>query len=194
MLSKEEQTKINRLKTKETSFIEDKAVDMSMSENSEMLHSSVRILRILVKVYSNDILELQRDIACNPVDEKSIAMLTIWNVTDEQIEFLKEGKVIRLKNLCVKNALIDNILQVSAYPKKTSIESLSSPWLVKDLRSIGYTPREYQSISRMNDISKKTKTYIKVRSLSFSSITCLIKFCMSCTLPFGCGRLKTLPY
>ena len=51
MLSKEEQTKINRLKTKQISFIKDKvrkAVDMSMSENSEMLHSSVRILQILV--------------------------------------------------------------------------------------------------------------------------------------------------
>ena len=75
---------------------------MSMSENSEMLHSSVRILRILVKVYSNDILEPQRDIACNPVDEKNIVMLTIWNVTDEQIEFLKEGKVIRLKTSVLK--------------------------------------------------------------------------------------------
>ena len=88
MLSKEEQTKIDRLETKWISFIEDKvqkAVDVSMSENSEMLHSSVSILRILVKGYSNDILEPQRDIACNPVDEKNIAMLTIWNVTDEQI-------------------------------------------------------------------------------------------------------------
>ena len=136
MLSKEEQTKIDRLKTKQISFIKNKvrkAVDMSMSENLEMLHSSVRSLRILVKSYPNDILESQRDIACNPVDEKSIAMLTIWNVTDEQIEFLKEGKVIRLKNLCDKNALIDNILQVSVYPKKASIESLSGPWLMKDL-------------------------------------------------------------
>ena len=139
-----------------------KAVDVSMSENSEMLHSSVSILRILVKGYSNDILEPQRDIACNPVDEKNIAMLTIWNVTDEQIEFLKEGKVIRLKKLCVKNVLIESILQVNAYPKKTSIESLSNPWLMKDLRSIGYTPREYQSISRMNDILKKTNIYIKL--------------------------------
>ena len=63
MMSKEEQKKIDRLKTKQKSFIEDKvqkAVDMSMSDNSEMLHSSVRILRILVKVYSNDILEPQR--------------------------------------------------------------------------------------------------------------------------------------
>ena len=58
---------------------------MSMSENLEILHSSVRILRILVKVYSNDILEPQRDIACNPVDEKHITILTIWNVTDDQI-------------------------------------------------------------------------------------------------------------
>jgi len=180
MLSKEEQTRIDRLKTKQISLIEDKvrkAVDMSMSENSEMLHTSVRILRILVKGYSNDILQPQRDIACNPVDEKNIAMLTIWNVTDEQIEFLKEGKVIRLKNLCVKNALIDNILQVSAYPKKTSIESLSSPWLVKDLRSIGYTPREYQSISRMNDISKKTKTYIKLEEQDCTGYLLKTQFC-----------------
>ena len=88
MLSKEEQTKIDRLERKWISFIEDevrKAVDVSMSEISEMLHSSVSILRILVKGYSNDILEPPRDIACNPVDEKNIAMLTIWNVTDEQI-------------------------------------------------------------------------------------------------------------
>ena len=55
---------------------------MSMSENSEMLHSSVRILRILVKVYSNDILEPQRDIAYN---EKNITILTILIVTDDQI-------------------------------------------------------------------------------------------------------------
>lgn len=62
----------------------------------------------------------------------------------------------------LRNALINSILQVSAHPKKTSIESLSSSWLMKDLRSIGHTPREYQSLSRMNDISKKTKTYIKL--------------------------------
>lgn len=51
-----------------------------------------------------------------PAEKKltEMAMLTLWNPTDEQIEAIREGNILRIKNLGVGNNRYDGLLQLMA--------------------------------------------------------------------------------
>jgi len=129
-----------------------KAIDSMLNLNNEMKRSSKRFLRVHVKDTS------RKNDGKNKSTQKYVdmgAILTIWNVSESQIECLKEGKLINFTHLDVKSILYDGMLQLVASTRTSMKYTYHQPSL-KDLVTYGYRPRHYSSMTRFQIISKKT--------------------------------------
>ena len=90
------------------------------------------------------------------IDTQPSAELTVWSVSDDLDELLKEGTVLQMKNLGVKEKNREGLLQLSA-GSKTKMDPLS-----KDSRQLllhsGYETRRPKSLIKINLISKKMES------------------------------------
>jgi hypothetical protein len=84
------------------------------------------------------------------------AELTVWRVSDEQFELLKEGTVVRMKNLGVKEKSLDGLLQLRASPETVMVPLADES--KRQLAQSGYEERRPKSLIKINLMSKKMKT------------------------------------
>jgi len=90
------------------------------------------------------------------VSTQTSAELTVWRVSDEQFELLKEGTVVRMKNLGVKEKSRDGILQLRAGPETVMVPL--SDESKRQLAQSGYEERRPKSLIKIYLMSKKMET------------------------------------
>lgn len=124
-----------------------KYIGDSMKEESAPERTSNPYVKMLVKTYHSD---------RTFVSTQAAAEMTVWRVSDEQLDMLKEGAVIRMTNLGVKEKCRDGFLQFQA-----SSETLMVPLSDESKRQLaqsGYEERRPRSILKINLMSKKMGT------------------------------------
>ena len=79
------------------------------------------------------------------------ATLTLWNHTEEQLALLKEGTVLRVQNLSVRDSKYEGLLQLTAGAK-----TLMGPSPSGKLEQLpGYIPRRFTKLVAVHAMSKK---------------------------------------
>jgi hypothetical protein len=127
-----------------------KSIEDSVKDQSPLERTSVPYIRVLVKSLRRSKQKVRR----LAKKQNIAAELTIWRVSEEQLHLMKEGTVVRMKNVCVRSDH-DGILQLSANGD-THTESLSSQSTQIQLIRSGYEERRPKSLIHINLIAKKS--------------------------------------
>lgn len=143
-----------------------KSIEGSVKDHSLVERTSVPYLRVLVKsVYRS------KHKGRRAKKRSMTAELTIWRVSEEQLQLLKEGIAIRIKNVSVR-CDHDGILQLSA-KGDTHMESLAiQPTHIQLIRS-GYEERHPKSLIYINLIAKKCEPNHLEREVDV--VACIVK-------------------
>ena len=128
-----------------------KSIEDSMKDSSSSKRTSVPYLKVHVKAFCRS-----KYTPKNLEAQTMSAELKVWRVSEEQLHVLKEGTVVRMKNLDVK-AGRDGLLQLSASPE-TPMEPLSREPTQYELIQSGYEERCSKSLIRLNLMSKNLIT------------------------------------
>ena len=174
-LSIDGRNEIDKWKDKREFMVQDrtrKEIDTLLQDDASLFRSSIPFLKLFVKAHHKD--NLNRGDA---VKERNCAILTIWRVSESQIEILKEGNIIRFKSLAVKDVLHDGFLQLNANCK-TPMQLLSQKInTTTNLKNIGYNPRTLLPISKIHLLAKKSKyvSHIDHRAPTIDTVAYLLK-------------------
>ena len=159
-LSKEDKLIVDRWEERRNSMITDmtrRVVDAKMQSNPSLTRSSISFLRITVKALQNQQPHMDNindeDDAVGIPNHPS-ATLTVWRMSEDQSNALKEGSVVRIKDLGVKSELRDDMLQFSANDK-TRIQLLPKQPSSRQLQLSGFTKRAFAPIVRAHVLSRK---------------------------------------
>lgn len=155
-LPNEKKMAITRWEGKRSILLQDmtrKEVDAELECHSSLNRSSIPFIRVCVKSYRR----WRPGLAQKMFDdnERSCgAILTVHRVTEEQLNLLKEGSVIRLKNIKVKPNLQHGLLQLTLMSSSQLQAVLPQP-SPEETRLSGYTKRSYLSIAKTHVLSRK---------------------------------------
>merc|ERR1712127_719851 len=119
-----------------------KSIEDSLKDHSSSERTSEQYIKVLVKAYCHA-KQTQHNISL-----EMSADLTIWRVSEEQLQLMREGTVVRMKNLGVKSDR-DGLLQLSAN-SDTLMESFPSDTTQYQLIQSGYEERCPRSLIRIN--------------------------------------------
>ena len=163
-LSRDDKATVDRWEERRSSMINDmtrRRIDAKMQSNVSLFRSSTPFLRITVKSLQNspppssttdDDEDKERIIPNQPS-----ATLTVWRMTEDQSNILKEGTVIRIKDLAVKSELRDEMLQFSANDK-TRMQALVQQPSSRQLQYSGFSRRSFAPIIRAHVLSRKASS------------------------------------
>ena len=173
-VSVDEKDIIDKWKGKREFMVQDrtrKEVDSLLQDDATLFRSSIPFLKLFVKAYHKDNLS-RRDGA----KDKNCAILTIWRVSESQLEILKEGNIIRFKSLAVKDVLHDGFLQLNAN-RKTFMQLSPQKVNTINLKKFGFHPRTSLPISKIHLLSKKSKyvSDIDYRAPTIDTVAYLLK-------------------
>ena len=87
------------------------------------------------------------------IDKAEHAILTVWRPTEDQINALKEGKLIQVFNLAVRGEM-NGILNLSGNEKMIIQSFPSSEYLDFDERRPGFLPRRLLSVFEVHKLSR----------------------------------------
>lgn len=113
---------------------------------------------------------------------EKMAMFTLWRVTDCQYNVLKEGSVIRMRDVIAKEKNHDGLVQLSS---TTKTKFFSLPYTSATDPLVGYMKRKFISIGRMYI---KSKAGNQSRSNEVDFMGCLVK--TSCERSSSCTCVK----
>ena len=153
-LSRCDQVVVDKWTEKRDTLLRDmaqKEIEARLDGDTAMFRESTPFIRVFVKSY-------------NPIDTEKATenenvcrggLLTIWNPSEQQLNLLREGHVVRIRNLSVRDSKHEGLMQLTA-GAKTQIESiLSSPLPLNTLASLGFSSRVFAKFFRIHAISKK---------------------------------------
>lgn len=144
-----------------------KSIVDSLKNATRYERTSLPYLRVLVRSFCH----LKQKDHHRAKAEQKTAELTIWRVSDGQLNRMKEGTVLRMKNLGVK-ADRDGRLQLSA-KADTQMEPLSSVPTQYELIQSGYEERRPKSLVRITLMSKKPEPSRLAREVDI--VACIVK-------------------
>jgi hypothetical protein len=144
-----------------------KSISDSLKSVSHSERTSLPYVRMLVRAFCH----LKQKDRRHVRTEQMTAELTIWRVSDEQLNRIKEGVVLRMKNLGVK-ADRDGRLQLSA-KADTQMEPLSREPTQYELIQSGYKERRPTSLVRITLMSKKLEPSRLAREVDV--VGCIVK-------------------
>lgn len=124
-----------------------KYIGDSMREESAPERKSNPYVKTLVMTFHRDQMN---------ASTQASAELTVWRVSDEQFDLLKEGTVVRMKNVGVKEKSRDGFLQLRAGPETVMVPL--SDETKRQLAQSGYEERRPKSLIKINLMSKKMET------------------------------------
>lgn len=131
-----------------------KSISDSLKDDACEERSSKPYVRLLVKVFHPSTrcstTKLPKKRATGP----QLAELTIWCVLDDQFDLVKEGAVVRMKNVVAKSVSREGTLQLSAN-QETPMEALSYEPTDEQLIQSGYVPRSPCSFIHINVMARK---------------------------------------
>ena len=141
-LSVDERSTISRWKEKRNSLINRRVreeVESELEIETSLLRESTNFLRM--KVHSIDPKK-----SCN-----ESAMLTIWQPTEEQLGFLKEGTTVEIHNLAVRESAFDGISQLVANSRTIIEPSTFEASFLAD--KIGFRHRRFLNLFHVHKLS-----------------------------------------
>lgn len=124
-------------------------IDAKLEEHEDLFRPSTPFLKIIVES-SN-----RRNDGKFPKNRCDEALLTVWNPSDQQLESIRDGALIRVKNLAVKDTRFDGILQLSANGR-TEIKALSDDNHSLKEPKIGDNIQIFCRIFKIQVLSKNT--------------------------------------
>lgn len=139
----------------------------SLENASRCERTSVPYVRVIVRSFCH----LKQKSRHRARAEQKTAELTIWRVSDEQLNRVKEGTVLRMKNLGVKADRAGR-LQLTA-KADTEMEPLSSEPTQYELMCSGYEERRPKSLVRVTLMSKKPEPNQLAREVDI--VACIVK-------------------
>ena len=163
-LSRDDKAIVDRWEERRSTMINDmtrRMIDAKMQSNVSLFRSSTPFLRITVKSLQDP--PPQTCAADEDEDKERIipnqpsATLTVWRMTEDQSNVLKEGTVIRIKDLAVKSELRDEMLQFSANDK-TRMQALVQQPSSRQLQYSGFSRRCFAPIIRAHVLSRKASS------------------------------------
>lgn len=136
-----------------------KEVETVIECDSSLMRESTPFVRVLVKTFNRNLPtaddrdESEPGSVSSPPESES-ALLTVWRCTEEQLGVLKEGSMIRVRNLAVRKTKRDGLIQLTA-SQKTPMESLPLNACSRDLKGMGFHRRSFLSLFHVHALSKK---------------------------------------
>ena len=122
-----------------------KTIQDSMNDDPSKERKSKSYVKLLVSAFSTK---------KNRKSASLLAELTIWRVSDQQLDLVQEGSIVRMKDLVVKPKSKRGMLQLSAN-QETPMESLSGQPSHEQLIEAGYSPRIPMSFIHINIMAKQ---------------------------------------
>ena len=178
-LSAQDRASVDAWKDKRSSMIRDKtnqAVDSRIQSNESMNRKSIPFCRFSVLSFVKQRLpvdtESDDDEGVVLVCKQAIATLTVWRMSEDQCNLLKEGSVVRMKHLSVLDGFRNGQLQLSANDK-TKMQSCPTQTSSSQIKLSGYTKRFYTSIVRIHALSRKAATSRNRTGVDF--VGCLVR-------------------
>lgn len=142
-----------------------KSIEGSVKDNSLSERISVPYLRVLVKSF------YRSKKGHRHAKRNVIAELTIWRVSEDQLQLMREGTVVRIKNISVRSDH-EGILQLSAKGDTYMESSSSQPTQIQLIRS-GYEERRPRSLIYINLMAKKFEPNRFEREVDV--VACIVK-------------------
>eukprot|EP00956_Cyclotella_meneghiniana_P016201 scaffold25483_cov68-Cyclotella_meneghiniana.AAC.3 len=106
-----------------------------------------------------------------------LAELTIWRGSDQQLDLIREGSIVRMNDLVVKSKSKRGMLQLSAN-QETPMESLPDQPSREQLIKAGYIPRIPKSLIQINIMAKQligVKKNCMTVNREFDVVACVVK-------------------
>lgn len=126
-------------------------IDARLEENDELLLPSTPFLRVRVKGFG------ARKFDGDGADCEE-ALLTIWNPSSEQLDVIKEGAVVRMKNVAVRESKYEGRLQLSAN-SRTAMSTIFDKLPQSEISTyVTYAARTFTRIFRIHVLSKQMLT------------------------------------
>ena len=153
-LSRCDQVLIDKWKEKRDLLIRDmaqKEIEARLEVDTALFRESTPFIRVFVRSYNSFKIynSTEEEDACEG------AMLTIWNPSEQQLGLLREGNVVKIRNLSVRASKHEGLLQLTAGAKTQMEATLSSPLPQNKLASIGYSTRVFAKLFRIHLVAKK---------------------------------------
>lgn len=148
-----------------------KSIEDSMKDDPSTERISKPYVKLLVTGFSprKDSSKAQRNSS-----QVVIAELKIWRVSDEKFDMVKEGSVIRMKNLVAKSKSKCGMLQLSAN-HETPMEALPDQPTHEMLVQWGYTRRRPKSLIQINIMAKQQIGNKPSFEHEFDVVACVVK-------------------
>jgi len=146
-----------------------KSIEESLKDHSSSERTSEPYIKVLVKAFCHS-RQIARNLDHHAKTQKMSAELTIWRVSEEQLQLMKEGTIVRMKNLGVKSNR--GGLQLSAN-SDTPMEPFPSDVSQYQLIQSGYEERCPRSLIRINLMSKKCEPSHLAREIDL--VACIVK-------------------
>ena len=146
-LDNDTKTIIDRWNTKRASLLRDRMqqeMNAKLEEFEVAIDPSLPFVKVLVRSCTAKSAP-DTDPSCEE------AILTIWKPTDDQLDALQEGTVLRMKNLEIKAGLFDGLLQLSG---NGSTPIMTAP-MSTDIGVPDCNVRTYSSIFRLHLTTKR---------------------------------------
>jgi len=152
-LSRSDQVAIDKWKEKRDSLVRDmtqKEIEARLEGETAMFRESTPFIRVYVKSY------IPTSTSINTEDENTCegAMLTLWNPSEQHLTLLREGNVVRIRNLSVRASKHEGLMQLTAGAKTQMESTLQSPIAQNALASVGYSRRVFEKLIRIHLTAK----------------------------------------
>lgn len=144
-----------------------RSIEDSMRHDPSVERKSKPYVKILVKALSSV------DTSTTEIDTPT-AELTIWRVSDDQFDLVKEGSVVRFRNLAVKSRTKCGVLQLSAN-HETPMEVLLEEPTPEQLLQSGYSHRVARSFIQLNIMAKQQIVVMNDIEHEFDLVACVVK-------------------
>lgn len=133
--SLEEQREINKWREKRFTIFQEltqKSINQTLKERNQLCRESIPFCRFLVRTRTSG---------------SVYALLTAWQITDDHMNILQEGNVVRMRDVIVKDSIRDGMLQLSINRRSYLCLSPIAPTKTQLVDS-GFIERRYIPIFR----------------------------------------------
>lgn len=156
-LCSEEKAVVEKWKSKRGAMLQTRIqneVKAKLEDEPSLDRDSTPFIRLLVRSYDRSFLGARNRPAA-VAKSSDVAVLTVWTPTEEQLSLLREGIVVKAKNLSTGKRKYEGRIQLSA-SQRTLMAPLPSTELSPQILTMsGFTERHYASIFQLHVSSRQ---------------------------------------
>ena len=157
-LSDEDKATIERWRSKRGTMLQrriQQEVQAKLEDEPSLERDSTPFIRLLVRSYDRSFLRAGTTQAAMQAKSSDLAVLTVWSPTEEQLNILREGAVIKAQNVSAGKRKYEGRIQLSANSRTPMAPLPSTPLSQEILTLSGFTERTYASIFQLHVCSRQ---------------------------------------